>query len=194
MANNSNNKPNKPKGKWQETNESFVNPYSFMPVRGTVIRTDPEQGTLSGKIICTIKAVTPLAIPDHERKQISNDLSEHYIYPFFSKADGTHLISGSSVRGVVRSMFETITNSCFSVNNNNILSARHSFPRKWGLLKYDRDGWHLFPANMQKEKGLIKIGVKVKIQKDREVKIKKRKKLRKKLRMKLKIILIVMKY
>ena len=150
MANNSNNKPNKPKGKWQETNESFVNPYSFMPVRGTVIRTDPEQGTLSGKIICTIKAVTPLAIPDHERKQISNDLSEHYIYPFFSKADGTHLISGSSVRGVVRSMFETITNSCFSVNNNNILSARHSHQRLPGILKKVDGKWQLFSARKNK--------------------------------------------
>ena len=149
MAYNRNNKSKKSKGKWRETEASFVNPYSFMPVKGSVIRTDPEQGTLSGKITCTIKAVTPLAIPDHEMKHTSNKSNEHFEYPFFSKKD-THLIPGSSVRGVVRSMFETITNSCFSVNNNNILSARHSHQRLPGILKKVDGKWQLFSARKNK--------------------------------------------
>lgn len=147
------NKPQKPKNKWQETDQRFVNPYNFMPVSGKVNRSVPAQGTLSGKITCMIKAVTPLAIPDHEKKHTSKRSNEHFEYPFFSKTDGKHFIPGSSVRGVVRSMFETVTNSCFSVNNNNILSARHSHQRLPGILKKVDGKWQLFSARKSKYRG-----------------------------------------
>jgi CRISPR/Cas system CSM-associated protein Csm3 (group 7 of RAMP superfamily) len=148
MAKNIDSKPKK----WLETEERFVNPYIFMPVSGDVIRTVPTPGTLSGKITCTIRVVTPLAIPDHEKKRLHSKSNEHFEYPFFSKSDGTHFIPGSSVRGVVRSMYETVTNSCFSVNNNNILSARHSHQRLPGILKKTGDKWQLFTARKNKYK------------------------------------------
>lgn len=157
-SNNKNSSPKKPKGVWQETDERFVNPYSFMPISGTVQKAEPSEGTLSGKIVCTLRAVTPLAIPDHEKKRAGRRLGEHFEYPFFSKADGIHFILGSSVRGVVRNMFEAVTNSCFSVNNNNILSARHTHPRLPGIIKKVDGKWQLFTAKKTKYKGDVPLG------------------------------------
>ena len=157
-GNNKNSSPQKPKSVWQETDEHFVNPYNFMPIGGTVQKAEPVNGTLSGKIVCSLTAVTPLAIPDHEKKRANKRVGEHYEYPFFSKADGKHFIPGSSVRGVVRNMFEALTNSCFSVNNNNILSARHTHPRLPGIIKKVDGKWQLFTAKKTKYKGDVPLG------------------------------------
>ena len=133
---------------WKEDEERFVNPYNFAPLRGEVKRGVPEKGSLTGKIECVLKAVTPLAFPDHE-KQTSNE-EEHCKYPFFSISDDVHIIPGSSLRGTVRSMFEAVTNSCLSVNNNNILSSRHSYPRTPAILVKENGKWHLYKADKRK--------------------------------------------
>lgn len=142
---------NKPRPVWQDDiNKSFINPYNFLPTAASVTRSTPESGTLSGKIRCRIVAVTPLAVPDAEKRKEDKDVKDHYIYPFFSVYDGKHIIPGSSLRGVVRSMFEAVTNSCYSVNNNNILSARHSHPRLPGILVKKDGKWILYSASYAK--------------------------------------------
>lgn len=63
---------------------------------------------LSGTISCTYKCETPLFIAGevHERKD-----DKHKILDFFKVGDQP-VIPASSLRGMIRSVFETITNSC----------------------------------------------------------------------------------
>ena len=136
---------------WQEDDARFVNPYTFLPVRGNVDRKAPANGSLNGRIHCQMTAVTPVAIPDAERKRLDENVSDHYIYPFYSVGESNHIIPGSSLRGVIRNMFEAAANSCFSVNNNNILSARHSFPRRPGILVKKNGEWKLYSASVSKD-------------------------------------------
>ena len=74
-------------------------------------------------------------------------LAEHKETKFF-KIDGKPVIPGSEIRGVIRSAYEALSNSCLSVNNNNILSARSSDVRTPGIIRYEnRDNkWHLYKA------------------------------------------------
>ncbi len=135
---------------WEETSRRFINPYNFVGMGNEVVRQKPESGTLTGKISCTLVVRNKLCIPDTESAE--TEQGGHTRFTFY-RVGGEPVIPGSQLKGMVRTYYEAVSNSCLSVNNNNILSARHSFPRKRGLLKYDRDGWHLFPAHMQKEKG-----------------------------------------
>ncbi len=141
---------------WRKNGSYFVNPYNFAPVRGDVKRKSSEKGNLTGRIECKLTAVTPLAFPDHEKVKIITTEKEkgdkHPVYPFYSINENKRLIPGSSLRGTVRSMFETVTNSCLSVNNNNILSARSTFPRKPAVLIKENGHWSLYKAEMHKHR------------------------------------------
>jgi len=137
---------------WRETRDTFVNPYNFVSLGNinNISREDAEQitrGDLTGVIKCSLKTVTPLAIPDSEKKVEDSQAPRHYIYPFF-KVKEKEVIPGSEIRGMIRSVYEAVTNSCMAVINTNILSTRHPFPRKPGLIKYDQasGNWELYPA------------------------------------------------
>lgn len=75
---------------------------------------------LTGRITCSLEAVTPLFISDsHDIKVTKVRLPdgrevEHKSYRFF-QYDGEDAIPASSLRGMIRSMFEAVTNSPFSV-------------------------------------------------------------------------------
>ncbi len=144
---------NRPKGVWRETSETFVNPYNFIPLGEEVIRSVPQYGSLTGRIRCKLTVKTPLAIPDTSRRTEEISCKEHYHYPFFSidsENKPVHLIPGSSLRGVLRSTFETVTNSCLSANNNNILSSRNPTPRRPGILVKENGKWVLYNAKKKK--------------------------------------------
>ncbi|MBR0141226.1 MAG: hypothetical protein IJM19_03145 [Ruminococcus sp.] len=147
-----------PDKNWYETGKRFINPYNFVNQTDEVDRDIPEKGNLTGKISCTITVKTPLCIPDAEKKFPdtdfigTNEYNRHYVYDFYRVGD-VPTITGSRLKGVIRSYYEALSNSCFSVNNNNIMSARHSFPRNAGLIKYDENGWHLYPAVKKPFKG-----------------------------------------
>ncbi len=140
---------------WIETEKRFINPYNFVSLGRDVERNIPEKGNQTGKISCTITVKTPLAIPDTEsgttEKIDKNNSQSEYMHYKFYRVNGQPIISGSQLKGMVRTYYEAFSNSCLSVNNNNIMSARHSFPRHEGLVKYDKKGWHLFPARKKKD-------------------------------------------
>lgn len=124
--------PNQHDIPWEEYR--FLNPYNFVrylpapqpvaPLDSLLGRCSPPPHDryvgLSGRITCTLKAVTPLFISDsHDVKTIivSDDKGvrrEHRNYRFF-QVDGEDAIPATSLRGMVRSVFEATTNSCFSV-------------------------------------------------------------------------------
>ena len=123
----------------QSTREKFVNPYTFVPVDFEKKETKDINAVVSeaselltGMMKCTIYAKTPLAIPDISSENIEN---EHSSYSFESTPDGQYIIPASSLRGPIRSVYETATNSCFStLKENTLLTARSSEALKAGLL------------------------------------------------------------
>ncbi len=108
--------------------KEFHNPYNFVtPIRTENISSENAMGRCpppphdryvgySGQIHCTVNTVTPLFISDSEGIQSANG---HNTYRFFRvpTEDGTERIAipSTSLRGMLRSVFETVTNSCFSV-------------------------------------------------------------------------------
>ena len=146
----------KPNIRWvytKDANKPFINPYSFVSQTEKVVRRPVVKGNLSGKISCRIKVKEQLVIPDSLP-------DEPQKYDFFH-IDDRYMIPGSEIRGCIRSAYETITHSCFSVVNSEILSARESKPnssrkpelsRKPGILMR-RDGeWVIYEASYYNEK------------------------------------------
>lgn len=105
---------------------TFINPYTFVPFpKEGAVRSDltdltkQEEPTFSGEIKCTLITKTQIAVPD-TLKNINALEDEVKEYDFFSiDIDGkrTAVIPGSGIRGVIRSVYETLTNSCVHLND-----------------------------------------------------------------------------
>lgn len=128
----------------------FINPYTFIPVNEGVKKPYDEyykeNNLLSGKIECTLKARTQLAVCDI----LPNEEAD------FFKVDGKAVIPGSSLRGTIRSIFEALTDSCFSSANaesDDYFSSRlnKKFP---GLIEYNKskNKYILYRAERYKDK------------------------------------------
>lgn len=134
----------------------FINPYTFVPTpKGQRINRDAA-GAIgldrlhTGVLHCRLYVRTPLGIPDTaEERPGEND---HKVYPFFSYIENQKripVIPGSSLRGAIRSVFETATDSCFStLRENTGLSKRvgNREAYKPGILKWINGNWHLYQA------------------------------------------------
>lgn len=131
-----------------------VNPYTFVSLGSGVERSTHAKGDLSGVIHCSMKNETSLALPDLPNaveETMIGKTEKHKKAPFF-KVDGKPVITGSEIKGVIRSAYETLSNSCLSVNNNNILSARSADVRSPGLIRFENEDkkWHLYKANAKR--------------------------------------------
>jgi CRISPR-associated protein (TIGR03986 family) len=105
----------------------FLNPYNFVRYLGSPSLTDihvlgrcppPPHDRyvgLTGRISCELEAVTPLFISDSHAISIHKvDNKDHPTYRFF-QLDGQPAIPATSLRGMIRSVFEGETNSCYMV-------------------------------------------------------------------------------
>lgn len=103
----------------------FLNPYNFVrpldkprPEDNVLGNCPPPphdryvEGLLTGCITCSVTAVTPLFISDSHA--VEGMVGEHRSFRFF-EYDGKPAIPASSLRGMIRSVFEAVTNSCFAV-------------------------------------------------------------------------------
>lgn len=105
---------------------TFINPYTFVPFpKKGAVRSDltdlTKQGepTSSGEIKCTLITKTQIAVPD-TLKNVNALEDEVKEYDFFNiDIDGkrTAVIPGSGIRGVIRSVYETLTDSCVHLND-----------------------------------------------------------------------------
>ena len=146
--------------------EKFVNPYNFvrLPSRPCVRKNrneENEKHNLSGVMHCTLTVETPLFIPsadDTKSVPSSDGRGEHLDKEFFSYGDPakTPVIPGSELRGVIRSTYETLTDSCLSGATDNIFTKREPAPNEGskamnpGILEYDetQQRWLLYAADM----------------------------------------------
>ncbi|NLG85434.1 MAG: TIGR03986 family CRISPR-associated RAMP protein [Firmicutes bacterium] len=100
----------------------FLNPYNFVR---TIQKSRPKEHPLgdcpppphdryvglTGRITCKAKVITPLFISDSHAVR---EAGGHRTYRFFQYG-GKPAIPATSLRGMVRSVFEALTNSCFAV-------------------------------------------------------------------------------
>ena len=134
----------------RSTNVKFVNPYNFISVGQENNRRTEEsdQKYLTGKLSCKLYAKTPLAILDTSKKCV-DEKNNHPSYPFLT-INEIPVIPGSSIRGMLRSYYETLTDSCFvTLSENESLTVRtpSNQPFKPGVLVKKSDGtWALYKA------------------------------------------------
>lgn len=153
----------------------FVNPYNFIPLGSGKAIASKEARNLNGVIEYSVLTKTPLFIPntstDHaftfEKSKLSEKeleaIAEHKSYDFFSYTNLEHdlsdetgynkeyhrpVIPGSEIRGMFRSNFEILTNSCLSVvDEDHVLSKRTYECFQPGLIRKNEDGtYDLFEA------------------------------------------------
>lgn len=130
---------------------SAINPYNFIPFYGDAYNDPPKRKKLeeyypegeelkTGWLDVELTAKSELIIPDGARYEESPD--KHKRYRFFRHPDGGCAIPGSELRGVLRSMYEAASNSCFPFlleDPSNPISQRtpiYGAFKERGLLEY----------------------------------------------------------
>ena len=128
--------------------DKFINPYTFVPVetgeKKSISEYYSNEKLLSGKIECTLKTLTQMSVCE----QVSEKN-----FDFFS-VDGKPVIPGSTIRGVIRNVYETLTDSCFSSTNaddDDYFSSRLD-KKECGLLSFENGEYILYKAERYKDK------------------------------------------
>lgn len=119
--------------------KAFVNPYNFITSNyKNCKREEMSFGEYTGVIKCTLTTKSDLIIPD----LASKDGNDHKTYGFF-KVGEQYCIPGSSLRGVIRSNYEALTNSCYvTARSADPLHARDDSwqAKQPGLLVWEGEG------------------------------------------------------
>lgn len=141
----------------------FVNPYTFIGLSDKCNKQDNSlretNELLSGFITYKINTKSPLFIPNTSSDkafEYKNDIeldgkNEHKLFDFFSyenlKKDEIYdevffkpIIPGSEIRGVIRNIYETLTNSCLSSYDSETIVKRTREQFKAGLIGKDKNG------------------------------------------------------
>ncbi|MFO0869067.1 MAG: TIGR03986 family CRISPR-associated RAMP protein [Pirellulales bacterium] len=107
--------------------DEFAHPYYFLRLEDRKRCPEPLRdrppvghrrwiaGRYSGYLRVTLTAKTPLLICDDQRRNPDPQVSDHFIYPIRTDSQGRPQLAASSVRGMLRSAYEAITNSRFGV-------------------------------------------------------------------------------
>lgn len=137
----------------------FVNPYNFIPLSGQAPDRKPagaeaEDETLfTGEIKYSVLTKTPIFIPNTScENMFGSNVEGHKSYDFFSYHDLSDeeerknapyvpVIPGSEIRGLIRSNYEILTNSCLSsLDSDNVMSKRTRKVLSPGLIRRKEDG------------------------------------------------------
>ncbi|MDO5423020.1 MAG: TIGR03986 family CRISPR-associated RAMP protein [Eubacteriales bacterium] len=150
----------------------FVNPYNFIPLSkdgrgkreasaGEKEYMAEEMANYTGVIHYSVLTKTPLFIPNTSSgRAFAVGTEDHKSYDFFSYTDlskcqtapeeptALPVIPGSEMRGMLRSNFEILTNSCMSAIDDDVTLSKRSQERYLpGLLRRkETGGYDLYPA------------------------------------------------
>lgn len=145
--------------------EKFLNPYNFIsfpPKKADSYENDEKQGH-TGVIYYTITTESPLFIPNSSTENTFSQsmmAEEHKSYDFFSYTQlspyteekgnpeaAQPVILGSEMRGVIRSVYETLTDSCMGVLNSDTFPVKRSLQKfEPALIRKDKNGYRLIYA------------------------------------------------
>lgn len=94
-------------GQPQTVQKNAVAPYNFIPFEsGAVIPAfEDEEGIWSGKIVCSMTALTPLLVSGRQEKANANSSSECR----FMCIDGHNILPGTSIKGMLRSLLKILS-------------------------------------------------------------------------------------
>ena len=132
--------------------KEFVNPYNFVDLPKMVQRENGEvfykdKELYMGVMECRLITKTPLCIPDPEKVKVEQ--GEHNGYGTLKNSQDHLLIQGSSLRGVLRSVYETASESCFSTLKEDMgMHQRRNQESafKPGILRQTGTQWQLYSA------------------------------------------------
>lgn len=154
---------------YKNSTNRFVNPYNFIHLPEKKASAYKASDRHTGVIHYTITTETPLFIPNSSSETAfkeSDDAPEHKSYDFFSYTelnpeeryegeDNYHVpvVPGSEMRGVVRNIYETLTDSCMGLLNEATYPVKRSPARfEHGLIHRDKErNYHLYKASSQSE-------------------------------------------
>lgn len=134
---------------------AFINPYTFIPIGGKEPNRKKPREALEGEKLydgyldCSLEIKSSTYIPNTSKKfEYLGKGTEHYFYDFFSYEDLSKCssngvpenppkyprIPGSEIRGMVRNVYEQLTNSCLSViDEENLPYKRTPTPKQAAL-------------------------------------------------------------
>ncbi len=84
---------------------------------------------LSGKITCSLTTKGPVFIPDTKSHKEKEKENEHTVYTDFFNVAGNYAIPGSELRGMISSVYETLTNSCYRIMEEGRYLTRRNPPK-----------------------------------------------------------------
>ncbi len=129
-------------------------PYAFVPFpaqepfRGDIAEIYAQGGLLTGWFDVRLLTKTGLIMPDGMKIQV--DANKHKTMPFYTLPDGTPAIPGSELRGLIRSTYETASNSCvpFLLNDKptSMRLPTGAALKSRGLLELREGKWLLWEA------------------------------------------------
>jgi len=107
----------------------------------------------SGTIHCTLTTKGPIFIADTENENYFNlqEMHKKHINLGFFRINGVPVLPGSSIRGMVSSVFETLTHSCFRVFDSKKYLTRRIIPEgqkeesdyKPGRVIFKNNQWYM---------------------------------------------------
>ena len=147
----------------------FINPYHFISLSDKPERSqgNPEPEKLTGSITYHLRTKSCLFIPNtssnrafsYQPDEQDDPKNEHQLYDFFScrmlEKDKVYdedfssapVIPGSEIRGMIRSIYETLTNSCLSVLDGERRIGKRTVERfRPAVLKWDENAVYLYDA------------------------------------------------
>jgi len=138
----------------------FINPYTFVPISNKeperlkfedLYKDDCEK--FDGSIECTLETKSSVFVPNTTRT-FENNFNEFFSYEDLSGRNARDIpeagpkyprIPGSEIRGMVRSIYEQLTDSCLSViDKENLAVKRSPKPKMAGI--WDRETDILYKA------------------------------------------------
>jgi CRISPR-associated protein (TIGR03986 family) len=144
--------------------DKYYYPHYFLPHHSTVNRDKQAvshhqfaPNLLTGKISCRLTTKTPLIIPDTSNDNAFDLIDDaqklqkkrHQSYHFFSM-NGAWMIPGSELRGMISSVYEAITNSCYR-----IFDAQHRLSWRMAPDEKDEQAENQHSDNDNKKKDLF---------------------------------------
>lgn len=156
---------NKKNWKWEtDQRKRFINPYNFVSLgEKKSSGSQKKEETYTGSIQCTMVTKTPVFVPNsscEDAFDIKSQINDHKNYDFFSyhnleKGEANNhyqlpVIPGSEIRGMLRSVYEVLSNSCLSSIGNELLTGRITMPKNPGIVECKDGIFTLYKANKNK--------------------------------------------
>lgn len=150
----------------------FINPYTFVPIEKKKPDRDKKtNGDMNGYIECSLEIKSPTFIPNTSKK-FGDEHSEQVFYSYTNLENEDHLtddlrkpeppvIPGSEIRGMLRNVYEQLTNSCFvHIDEKNLPYKRTNEVKIPAIMVYDNalKKWKIYPSNLLSQSGKLDKG------------------------------------